>query len=273
MGAVLLPIVLLTAGGYLAGSPNLFLDTNFAILWLLVVLLLIFAAFWCACAANGTVRAVLWVFPALIALGLADKFGGRAGRELVQRFVAAFDPLANLRFTIAVSRLDHVAFGLASNAWNNMTDSVRAATVLTAITIVAPTLLFAVVQSYRLFRAQLQDRTLSVVRSLLPLALSAFLCSFSLLAFHTLVVDAWLERAALIYGTDNAIEAILRSRALEKGRSGAANPDAAAVLQLSGEDFTQSFTGSSAFSPPDRRAAAAARVSRYGHTEPGPSQY
>ena len=43
-----------------------------------MVLILTFAAFWCACAVNGTVRAVLWVFPVLIAVGLASVFGERA---------------------------------------------------------------------------------------------------------------------------------------------------------------------------------------------------
>ena len=152
----------------------------------LAVLLLTFAAFWCACAVNGTVRAVLWVLPVMIALYFAGELGKRAGPAFTHLFFSRFDPFANVKFANAVSHLgSNGFFKLIQAASDNMTDSVQAGLVLTTI-ILVPTLLYAVIQSYRLFRAQPQDRAWSVVRSLVPLALIAFLCNFALLAFEIL---------------------------------------------------------------------------------------
>ena len=52
--------------------------------------LLTFAAFWCACAGKGTIRAALWVFPALGAVVLATALGAWLGEkqfETQTRFV------------------------------------------------------------------------------------------------------------------------------------------------------------------------------------------
>ena len=234
VGAWLLPWVIT---GTLLGFSGVHLGMG----WPLVVLLLTFASFWCACATNGTVRAVLWVFPVLIAIGLACVFGEWAGRELVHLLVARFGLFASFRFTVAVSRLGpKETFGLVSTAWNNMTDSVHAAIGL-RILLLVPTLLIAIVQSYWLFRAQLQDRALSVERSLLPLTMTAFLCSFSLLAYHTFVDDAMGQSAALLLGPRSAIEEILRGRAIEISRPSAANPGGTEALQLTGDDLVKAF--------------------------------
>ena len=185
VGAWLLPVLI--EGRSLLISSNVWDGGHFGSIFLIAALLLTFAAFWCACAVNGTVRAVLWVFPVMIALYLAGEFGKWAGPALTNVFFSRFDPFANVKFAQTVSRFgSNVFIRLIDAASDNMTDSVQAALVLNA-TILVPTLLYAVIQSYRLFRAQLQDRALSVVRSLLPLAMTAFLCNFSLFAFDTFV--------------------------------------------------------------------------------------
>jgi len=105
--------------------------------------------------------------------------------------------------------------------------------VLTTI-ILVPTLLYAVIQSYRLFRAHLQDRAWSVVRSLLPLAMIAVLCNFSSLAFDNLV-----GRAA----RDPKLTALFETiQAIHKIRFGAAKLDAAHPLQLTVEDLAKAST-------------------------------
>ena len=53
VGAGLLPLLI---AGRLLGSSHMFADVHFGMDWLLGVVLLTFAAFWCACAVNGTVR-------------------------------------------------------------------------------------------------------------------------------------------------------------------------------------------------------------------------
>src|SRR6266576_2053045 len=66
--AGLLPISLLMADRFIFGSTLMSVNLDAGMTWLLGVLLLSFASFWCACAVNGTVSAALAVFPALIAL-------------------------------------------------------------------------------------------------------------------------------------------------------------------------------------------------------------
>ena len=56
--------------------------------------------------------------------------------------------------------------------------------------LLVPTLLFALPQSYRMFRAHLQNSTLSLVRNVLPLAMMVFLWTFSLGAFTYFVLHA-----------------------------------------------------------------------------------
>jgi hypothetical protein len=228
VGAGLVP--LLIAGRFL-GSPDMLADVHVGRDLLVGAVILTFAAFWCASAVNGTVRAVLWVFPVIITLYFALELGKWAGPAITNLFFSKFDPFASVKFASVVSRFSSNAFfKLIQAASINMTDSAQAAFELTT-TILVPTLLYAVVQSYRLFRAQLQDRALSVVRSLLPLALMAFLCSFSSLAFYTFV-----GRAA----QDPRITALFETAvALQKFQSSVAKPDAAQPLQLTVEDLAK----------------------------------
>jgi hypothetical protein len=225
VGAWLLPALI--AGRFFFESYNSLEKAFYAF----AALLLTFAAFWCACAVKGTVRAVLWVFPVMIALYLAGEFGKWAGPVFTHLFFSRFDPFANVKFAHAVSRFGSNVFSrLIHAASNNMTDSVQAAFVLNA-TLLVPTLLYAVIQSYQLFRTQLQDRALSVVRSLLPLAMTAFLCSLFSLAFYTFV-----GRAA----QDPKLTALFETtQALQKFQSGVTKLDAAHPLQLTVEDLAK----------------------------------
>jgi polyhydroxybutyrate depolymerase len=192
--AVLLPVFVMVVLGYIFGTPFMFVDQAMAGLtiaegsifgWLfmfvaqamhgampgllLTGLLLTFASFWCACAVNGTVRAALWFVPAMGAVILAVRSGDWIAPKLVDLAVSRFDPFTNFRFSSAVSNLQSLVIG---------------ATPLGVVTLLlVPTLLLAVIQSYRLFRAQLQDSILSVIRNLLLLAITAFLSVFCLAAF------------------------------------------------------------------------------------------
>jgi hypothetical protein len=136
-----------------------------------------------------------------------------------------------VKFAEAVSHFrSNAFFKLIQAASTNRTDSVQATFVLTTL-ILVPMLLYAVVQSYRLFRAPLQQRALSVVRSLLPLAMLAFLCSFSSLSFYAFVGQA----AQNPIGT-----AVLETmRAIQKVQSGVGKLDAAHPLQLTVEDLAK----------------------------------
>jgi len=232
-GAGLAPLLI---AGRLMGPEE---DMNVQMVLLAGVALLTIAAFWCACAVKGTVPAVLWALPVIIAVYSALRLGKWAGPALTNLFLSRFDPFSNVKFADAVSRLGANAFfRLIDTASNNSTDSVQAALVLRAI-ILVPALLYAVVQSYRLFRVQLQDRVLSVVRSLLPLAVIAFLCSFASLAFYDFVGRAAQEVMAARDPRGRALlETVL---ALQTIHTGVAKLDAAHPLQLTVEDLAQAF--------------------------------
>jgi hypothetical protein len=227
-GAGLLPLLI---AGRLLGSSHMLADVHVGRDLLVGAVLLTFAAFWCACAVKGTVPAVLWTLPVMIALNFAVELGKWAGPELTNLFLSRFDPFSNVKFAEAVSHFrSNAFFKLIQAASTNRTDSVQATFVLTTL-ILVPMLLYAVVQSYRLFRAPLQQRALSVVRSLLPLAMLAFLCSFSSLSFYAFVGQA----AQNPIGT-----AVLETmQAIQKFQSGVGKLDAAHPLQLTVEDLAK----------------------------------
>src|SRR5271163_1593178 len=109
--AVLLPALVLNAGGFLSGSPTMSVDPHTGWVWLLTVLLLTFASFWSACAVNGTVGAVLWLVPVMIVLSLASGFGALLAPELLALVVSRFELFANFQFTNAVSNIQFIGIG------------------------------------------------------------------------------------------------------------------------------------------------------------------
>jgi len=168
----------------------------------------------------------------MIALGFAVELGKRAGPPLAHLFFSRFDPLANVKLAAAVSHVNSSAFfKLVEAASNNMTDSAPAEFVLTTI-ILVPVLLCAVIQSYRLFRAEVRHPALSVVRSLVPLAVLAFLCSSLSLAFENFLSRPRNQKMSAFF---EIIEAI------EKFQSGVPNLDAAHPLQLTVEDLAKAY--------------------------------
>jgi hypothetical protein len=225
VGAGLLPLLI---AGPLFGKYHMLADVNLRVALPLVVVLLSFASFWCACAVKGTVRAVLWVLPVMIALYFAGELGRWAGPTITDLFFSRFDPFANLRVTNAVSSM-FGTFAISRLAfWEFFYNRGYIAPMVCAVLV--PTLFLAVIQSYRLFRAQLQDSALSLVRNLLPLAMVAFLCSFSLLAFFSFVGRAWDQESIAFFET---------VRAIEKIQFGAAKLDATHPLQLTVEDLAK----------------------------------
>jgi hypothetical protein len=219
LGAGLLPPLI---AGRLFRTCHLDVDLG---IWLLGVAFLSLASFWCACAANGTVRAVLWVLPVVIALGTASEFGGQAGDKLMNLFVSRFDPFANFRFTTAVVSMFETSATLRFVIGLGF-DRGFATPALTFS--LAPAYLLAVIQSFRLFRSQVQANAPSLVRTLLPLAVVAFLCSFSLVAFSDFVSNAFGRRNTALFEAGQAIGKIDRG-----------GLDATQPLQLTVEDLAK----------------------------------
>ncbi len=214
--AVLLPALVLIAGGSIFGSPFMFVDLKGMPWLLLMVMVLSFASFWCACAVSGTVRAALWLLPLMVALLLAGKFGAWVAPQMMDLVVSRVHLFADFGFTNVVS--------------NIQLSSVDPRLPLGVTLLLVPTLLFAVPQSYRLFRAQHQDSTLSVIRSLLPLAVLTFLCTFALGTFDSARDRARYEIWGMFRETHEAIEKI---------QPGTAKLDAEHPLQLTVEDLAK----------------------------------
>jgi len=214
--AVVLPALTVLAGAYVFKSPSLVVDFKQVTAGAVWLSLLIFASFWCVCAVNGTVRAALWVFPGLIALGLAGGFGAWLAPKVVGLAVSKLDLFANFGFTNRVSNLE---------LGNTGSSPMRLGLLL-----LTPTLLLAVVQSYRLFRKLLQDSNLIVVRRLLPLAAVTCLSVFCWMAFYSCVSSAKEQMWSMFRETHDAIEKI---------QPGTANLDEAHPLQLTVEDLVK----------------------------------
>jgi hypothetical protein len=192
--------------------------------------LLTFAAFWCACAVKGTVPAVLWALPVMIALYFAMELGKWAGPALTNLFFSRFDPFANVKFASAVSSMFGTSRTSRSAFWEFFYNRGYLAPMVLAVLV--PTLFLAVIQSYRLYRAQLQDSALSLLRNLLPLAVVSFLCSFSLMAFFVFVVRTENQESTALFETIDAIRRI---------QAGAGKLDAAHPLQLTVEDLAKAY--------------------------------
>jgi len=224
--AALLPNLALIISKSIFGSTLLPVDSGHWIAWVLPVSLLTFASFWCACTVNGTVRAALCVFPILIALFLASRFGDWVANAFNSSgglvFVASkLGLFANFWFTNAVANVNPFA-------------TVAASTFVLVILLV-PVLVAAVLQSRWLFRNQLQDSALFVVRRLLPLAIIVFLCSFSLVSFNNFVFAAKRQMWAMFRETHDAIDKAQPGLAIPDNT----NLDAAHPLQLTLQDLNK----------------------------------
>jgi hypothetical protein len=242
VGAWLLP--LLIADRFLYGPSRMFADFHFGIGWLLAVLLFTLAAFWCACAVDGTVAAVLWVIPVTCVLGGAGYFAQVLANAMVIPFwgprpfeglgtdtwiasVAqsrqALNLFRNLRFDWWVESVTYRHLGVFSILENPIFYAAIAG---------VPALILALVQSYRLFRTQAQAGTRRAVRNLLPLVSLVFMCGFSLTAF-----SAFWWRAGSQVSFFNAVI----SHAIEKALPAAARLHPAEPLQLTVDDVAKAW--------------------------------
>ena len=119
---------------------------------MLAALSLTVTAFWCACARKGTLTAALCVLPVLCAFLVAVACGVVTA--------TALDPIAFFRLHPAAIQSPYVfLFPLA------------------------PVLIFALIQSYRMFRTPPEDTVISTIRLLLPVMVIAFWGSFVRAAF------------------------------------------------------------------------------------------
>ncbi|MGH9669088.1 MAG: hypothetical protein ACRD3A_03140 [Terriglobales bacterium] len=202
---------------------------------LLTVSLLAFASFWCACAVSGTFRAALWAFPAMGAVYLAGLWGDSSGQSL--------EPASGTLRDLTVA-----SFHLSPFAFTNIAGAAAALWVV-------PTLLLAVIQSYRMFRAQPQDGNRQLLHRLLWLTMVAFLCSFAVNAsgFGRPALPLY-SGASGCHPLREVQEATLRLE--PRMANPMANVDQAHPLQLAADDSP----GAASLSPLTRRWLRDSRI-------------
>jgi len=202
--SVLLPLLVVIAAGSVFGSPLMYVDFRTLREWMILVPIMTFAAFWCACAANGTVRASLWIAAVPMVIWFAGSSVTMLGEELA-------------RSTGTLKDLVVSSFHLSPLAFAAIIDSARAG----VLWLYVPTLLFGLIQSYRLFRTQPQDGVPWMLRCVLPLVAVTILWSFS--ATAGFIASRW--------------EPFTETReALDKLQPGAAK------FELTGEDLAKGST-------------------------------
>lgn len=170
--SVILPALTIMAGGSLYGSPFLYLDLPAVRAELVVIPILTFACFWCACATNGTVRAAIWAMPVMAAIPFASAGGLWLGQELARTTGTLKD------FVVTFFHLSPLAFASVTEYANTQ-----------LLWLFVPTLLFALFQSYRLFRQPPQDGPVWMLRCILPVVAVTMLWSFS--AYAGFVASRW----------------------------------------------------------------------------------
>jgi hypothetical protein len=154
--AVLLPLLTLMAAGSIYGTAFQYVDLRALPDQLLILGILTFACFWCACATTGTVRAMTWLFPVIVVNYLAGAGGFWLGQELA-RITGTVKDLVVSWFHL---NLSPAPFALWSPSPGLILGNVSLA--------FAPALVFGVMQSRRLFREQPSHSPRWILRRLLP---------------------------------------------------------------------------------------------------------
>jgi hypothetical protein len=170
--SLLFPLLVMVVIGSVYGSPFMFVYLPAVPDLFILYPILTFSCFWCACAANGTVNAATWTMPSIAAIPFASAGGIWLGQDLARSTGTLKD------FVIS-------SFHLSPLALAAVTDYARSK----VLWLFVPTLLFALLQSYRLFRTPPQNSRLWTLRCLLPLIAITFLWSFS--AYAGFVASRW----------------------------------------------------------------------------------
>ncbi|HXE90761.1 MAG TPA: hypothetical protein VNK82_07345 [Terriglobales bacterium] len=192
MCAFALPMSVLLVGGWLRGSPWLYVHHELLWTWPLEVALSTFTAFWCACAVKGAVRATLWLAPVVIGV----LFAGEAGAWLAD-FIGSHGGLVEG----AVAKLDPITLNrVFAYIWSSLTPAGLLALAL------VPLFALGLMQSRRLFRAEGDDTKLHVVRCATPLLALNLAGAFAGSLFMAFSIEAVRQEDAILRETHVAIE-------------------------------------------------------------------
>jgi TM2 domain-containing membrane protein YozV len=189
----LLPMSVLLLGGWVSGSAAQFLTGKIAVVWIAEAVGITFVAFWCACVVRGTVQATLWVFPVCFAIVFANNAPWLLAESanLFEKFVPGI-----------FSRLDPIAVWRAVSRLFPILESEKSLVIA-----IAPLLAVGLIQSHRLFRAQVAANKLRIVQCALPLLIVAFLCGSVGVVYMAVLRESSRQQYTILRETDAAIAA------------------------------------------------------------------
>ena len=150
--SLIFPVLTMIAVGSFYGSPLMYVNLASVQDDLVLFAILTFTCFWCACAANGTVRAAVCAVPISAAAALAAAAGLWLGRSTA-------------RTTGTLSDLVISSFHLSPMLFTSITESARR----TVLWMFVPALFLALIQSYWLFDAPPRNGVRWMLRCALPL--------------------------------------------------------------------------------------------------------
>jgi hypothetical protein len=160
-GSLVFPVLAMIAGGAVYGSPLMYVDVHTLPDLLVIFAILTFTCFWCASATNGTVRAAVCAVPVSAVVAVACSAGLSLGDQLAKTTGTLRD------FLVSSFHLSPLAFAAIMEYARQH-----------VLWLFVPTLLFALLQSFWLFRAPSQRGVRWILRCLLPLAAVTILWSF-----------------------------------------------------------------------------------------------
>ena len=174
--SVILPVATLLVSGALYREPWLYLRSGSWFLWGFAVIFAAVASFWSACAARDTVRAILLFFAVMFTMSAATTAGLWLAGELT-RNPGTLRDLVVSSFHLSPTAFQLPAFDvtLAMAFFLPLADTIPRL-------FLAPAVLFAAWQGYRIFREQTQDSVAWMLRCLAPLALASLVCAAILAA-------------------------------------------------------------------------------------------
>ncbi len=222
--ACLVPLLVSLSVGWVHESALEYVNTRELPFWMLAVLLASLASFWCACTVNGTARASLLFFPAVLAISYAAWGGLWLGQKLTPEMMVTARDLV-----VSWLHLNPLAFQIRTN-YSTPPDWFY------FFLLLVPGISWGVMQSYKLYRSQVQENALWVMRCLLPPVAASLVCG--LLTPATFYSSRWQPIAETWHAVDK----------LQPG---------ARKLEVSGEDLARD-TG---VSPLTRRWLAGSRIS------------
>jgi len=160
--SLVFPVLAMIAGGAVYGSPLMFVNIGTLPDLFIIFAILTFSCFWCACAGYGTVSAAVWAVPVTAIIALTCSGGLWLGDELAQAKGTLRDFLVSALHLSPFTFATFIDFARQRVLWLFM-----------------PTLLFALLQSYQLFREQSRGSVAWTLRCLLPLVAVTVSWSFA----------------------------------------------------------------------------------------------